>query len=148
MLKNIIGFISGLLFGLGLLLSGMTNPTKVIGFLDITGAWDISLALVMGGALIISSIGFYIAKSKVAKGEKSLTGDIISIPTKTAITPQLIIGAVLFGIGWGLTGICPGPGIVMAGLFPLTGAWQGVIFTLALLVGMFGYELTQKSEHI
>lgn len=140
MLKNIIGFISGLLFGIGLLISGMTNPAKVIGFLDLAGAWDLSLALVMGGALFVAAFGFAYAKKKVANNEPSLIGEPIGIPTKTQITPQLVIGAVLFGIGWGLAGICPGPAVVMLGGSVLTGVWQAGVFVMAMLVGMFVYR--------
>ncbi len=143
-IKNIIGFLSGLIFGIGLLLSGMTNPAKVIGFLDITGAWDISLALVMGGALIIAFVGFAIAKKRVANQETSYSGEPIGLPTNTNITAQLVIGSTLFGMGWGLAGICPGPAVVMLGGLAFNGAWQAVVFILAMLAGMFVYQLTNK----
>lgn len=132
MLKNIIGLLSGVLFGLGLLISGMTDPVKVQGFLDVFGAWDISLALVMGGGLMVAIVGVQIAKRQ----RRSWVGTSIDMPTKTVITKPLIIGAVLFGIGWGLVGICPGPGIVMLG----TGVWQAYVFVPAMVVGMLLYQ--------
>lgn len=132
MLKNIIGLLSGVLFGLGLLISGMTDPVKVQGFLDVFGAWDISLALVMGGGLMVAIVGVQIAKRQ----RLSWIGTSIDMPSKTVITKPLIIGAVLFGIGWGLVGICPGPGIVMLG----TGVWQAYVFVPAMVAGMLLYQ--------
>ena len=132
MLKNIIGLMAGLLFGIGLLISGMTDPTKVQGFLDIFGAWDISLALVMGGGLIVAIIGEQLAKRQ----QSSWIGTLIELPSKTTINKKLLIGAMLFGIGWGLVGICPGPGIVLLG----TGQWQAYVFIPAMIVGMLIYQ--------
>ncbi|WP_367109666.1 DUF6691 family protein [uncultured Psychrobacter sp.] len=133
MLKNIIGLLAGLLFGLGLLISGMTDPVKVQGFLDVFGAWDISLALVMGGGLVVALLGVQL----IAKRQKtSWIGSEIDMPTKTVITKPLIIGAMLFGIGWGLVGICPGPGIVLLG----TGQWQAYVFVTAMVVGMVVFQ--------
>lgn len=132
MLKNMIGLLAGLLFGVGLLISGMTDPVKVQGFLDVFGAWDISLALVMGGGLIVAIIGVQIAKRQPT----SWIGSPIEMPTKTAINKKLLIGAMLFGIGWGLVGICPGPGIVLLG----TGQWQAYVFIPAMIVGMLIYQ--------
>lgn len=132
MLKNIIGLLAGLLFGFGLLISGMTDPVKVQGFLDVFGAWDISLALVMGGGLIVAIVGVQLAKRQ----QTSWIGSLIEMPTKTTINKNLLIGAMLFGIGWGLVGICPGPGIVMLG----TGQWQAYVFIPAMIVGMLVYQ--------
>ena len=132
MLKNIIGLLAGLLFGFGLLLSGMTDPVKVQGFLDVFGAWDISLALVMGGGLMVAIVGVQLAKRQ----QTSWIGSLIEMPSKTVINKQLIIGAMLFGIGWGLVGICPGPGIVLLG----TGQWQAYVFIPAMIVGMLVYQ--------
>jgi len=132
MLKNIIGLLAGLLFGFGLLISGMTDPVKVQGFLDIFGAWDISLALVMGGGLMVAIVGVQLAKRQ----KTSWTGSSIEMPTKTTINKKLLIGAMLFGIGWGLVGICPGPGIVLLG----TGQWQAYVFIPAMIVGMLVYQ--------
>ena len=132
MLKNIIGLFAGLLFGIGLLISGMTDPAKVQGFLDVFGAWDISLALVMGGGLIVALVGVQLAKRQ----QSSWIGTSIDMPSKTNINKKLLIGAMLFGIGWGLVGICPGPGIVLLG----TGQWQAYIFIPAMIVGMLMYQ--------
>ena len=132
MLKNIIGLLSGLLFGFGLLISGMTDPKKVQGFLDVFGAWDISLALVMGGALMVAIVGVQWAKHQ----KISWIGTSIDMPTNTTINKNLVIGAMLFGIGWGLVGICPGPGIVLLG----TGAWQAYVFIPAMMIGMLLYQ--------
>ncbi|HCT72468.1 DUF6691 family protein [Psychrobacter aquimaris] len=132
MLKNIIGLLAGLLFGFGLLISGMTDPVKVQGFLDVFGAWDISLALVMGGGLMVAIVGVQLAKRQ----QTSWIGSLIEMPTKTTINKKLLIGAMLFGIGWGLVGICPGPGIVLLG----TGQWQAYVFIPAMIVGMLVYQ--------
>ncbi|MGP9558037.1 DUF6691 family protein [Psychrobacter sp. AOP7-A1-24] len=132
MLKNIIGLLAGLLFGLGLLVSGMTDPLKVQGFLDVFGKWDISLALVMGGGLIAAFFGVRLAKRQ----QSSWIGTPIDMPSKTFINKKLLIGAMLFGIGWGLVGICPGPGIVLLG----TGQWQVYVFIPAMVIGMLIYQ--------
>ena len=132
MLKNIIGLFAGLLFGIGLLISGMTDPAKVQGFLDVFGAWDISLALVMGGGLIVALVGVQLAKRQ----QSSWIGTLIELPSKTTINKKLLIGAMLFGIGWGLVGICPGPGIVLLG----TGQWQAYVFIPAMIFGMIMYQ--------
>ena len=132
MLKNIIGLLAGLLFGFGLLISGMTDPVKVQGFLDVFGAWDISLALVMGGGLVVALVGVQLAKRQ----QSSWIGTLIEMPTKTTINKKLLIGAMLFGIGWGLVGICPGPGIVLLG----TGQWQAYVFIPAMIIGMLVYQ--------
>ena len=132
MLKNIIGLFAGLLFGIGLLISGMTDPAKVQGFLDVFGAWDISLALVMGGGLIVALVGVQLAKRQ----QSSWIGTSIDMPSKTTINKKLLIGAMLFGIGWGLVGICPGPGIVLLG----TGQWQAYVFIPAMIFGMIMYQ--------
>ena len=132
MLKNTIGLLAGVLFGFGLLISGMTDPAKVQGFLDVFGAWDISLALVMGGGLIVAIVGVLMAKRQ----QSSWIGSSIELPHKTAITKKLLIGAMLFGIGWGLVGICPGPGIVLLG----RGQWQAYVFIPAMIIGMLVYQ--------
>ena len=132
MLKNIIGLLAGLLFGFGLLISGMTDPAKVQGFLDVFGAWDISLALVMGGGLAVAIVGVQLAKRQ----KTCWIGTLIEMPTKTTINKKLLIGAMLFGIGWGLVGICPGPGIVLLG----TGQWQAYVFIPAMIIGMLVYQ--------
>lgn len=125
--------VSGLLFGLGLILSGMANPAKVLGFLDLAGAWDPSLALVMGGAIAIGSIAFAIAK----KRHLSYLGLSMQIPTIRAIDQRLALGSVVFGIGWGLAGICPGPAIVLLG----AGSIKGAVFVSSMLMGMGIHQL-------
>lgn len=124
--------LSGLLFGIGLIVSGMANPTKVMGFLDITRVWDPSLAFVMGGAISVGFFAFRIA----ARRKRPLCGDKMHLPTANHIDKRLVGGALLFGIGWGLAGICPGPGLVLLG----AGFRQGVIFVLAMLAGMLLFQ--------
>jgi len=135
-MKNILTFISGLLFGLGLIISGMTNPTKVIGFLDLFGSWDPSLLFVMLGAIPVALIGFrYIDKKQV-----TFFNTPIHLPGKTHINKELIIGSLLFGFGWALAGLCPGPAIVAMGF----GNYQIFIFVIAMLIGMLLYDQSYK----
>ncbi|MCM5509265.1 MULTISPECIES: YeeE/YedE family protein [unclassified Vibrio] len=105
---RISALVSGLLFGIGMALSGMTNPENVIGFLDVTGAWNPSLVFVMGGALLIFAPAYHFLIKPQAK---ALSGDVLSLPTRVQLDSKLIYGAALFGVGWGLAGICPGPAI-------------------------------------
>lgn len=131
-----ISFITGLIFGLGLILSGMTNPAKVIGFLDLTGNWDPSLGLVMGGAVLVGLVAFRFA----GKRATSLLGAPMRLPTARQIDRRLVLGGLTFGVGWGLAGFCPGPAIASlasAGTKPL-------IFTLAMLAGMAIYEVQDR----
>jgi uncharacterized membrane protein YedE/YeeE len=121
-------WLTGLIFGIGLMISGMTNPKKVIGFLDLTGAWDPSLAFVMVGGIFIASIGFFVARKRTL----SMLGLPIRIPTLRQIDRPLIIGSIIFGIGWGLAGICPGPALVLVG----GGVTQGIVFVIAMIIGM------------
>jgi uncharacterized protein len=123
----------GLLFGLGLSLSGMLDPARVRGFLDVTGAWDPSLAFVLAGALAVSSLGYALARRLV---RPALDGRF-HWPSRTRIDAPLILGAVLFGIGWGLSGFCPGPAIAALS----TGAVPALVFVAALLAGMAGHRL-------
>ena len=131
--------LAGLLLGLGLILSGMANPAKVVGFLDVAGPWDPSLGLVMGGGLVAGSIGFALMK----KQPTTLLGEPLNLPTSRKIDLRLIMGSVLFGIGWGITGICPGPGLVLLG----AGIPEGVIYIASLLVGMTLYSVIEKLRH-
>ncbi len=131
--------LAGLLLGMGLILSGMANPAKVIGFLDVAGPWDPSLGLVMGGGLVVGSIGFALLK----KQPKTLTGEPLNLPTSRKIDLRLVLGSVLFGIGWGITGICPGPGLVLLG----AGIPEGIIYIASLLAGMTLYSLIEKLRH-
>jgi uncharacterized protein len=123
-----IALLSGLVFGLGLIGSGMTNPAKVKGFLDLFGAWDPSLALVMGGAIAVGALAFAMAKRRTL----SWTGARMEIPSSTVIDRRLILGGVLFGAGWGIAGFCPGPALVAAG----TGSLAALGFVAAMLAGM------------
>ena len=128
----------GLVFGLGLLISGMTEPEKVLGFLDFFGAWDATLAFVMAGAVIVAGSGFALARHRSAP----LLAAKFSWPSRSDIDAPLIAGSVLFGIGWGLSGICPGPALVnLAGL-----ATPMVVFVAAMVLGMLGYELWQRRK--
>lgn len=126
--QRVIEFVIGLLFGWGLLLAGMADPGKVLGFLDIAGAWDPSLALVMGGAIAVGFFAFANAKKRT----RTLLGQAIELPSKDRIDWRLVLGSLLFGAGWGLAGICPGPGIVLAG----QGHAQGLVFVAAMVAGM------------
>ncbi|MEY4328972.1 MAG: hypothetical protein RL703_791 [Pseudomonadota bacterium] len=128
--------LAGLLLGLGLLLSGMANPAKVVGFLDVAGPWDPSLGLVMGGGLMVGSVGFALLR----KQPKTLLGEPLNLPVSRKIDRRLIAGSVLFGIGWGITGICPGPGLVLLG----AGVPEGLIYMASLLAGMTLYSVIEK----
>ena len=128
----------GLVFGLGLILGGMTNPAKVIGFLDLAGAWDPSLGLVMGGAMVIAAAAFKLAKGRA----RSVLDATLQIPQSRVIDKRLILGSLAFGAGWGLAGFCPGPALVSVA----SGAAEALIFVAAMLAGMalFEYLLRQK----
>ena len=129
-------FACGLIFGLGLILGGMTNPANVIGFLDLAGDWNPSLALVMGGAVMVATGAFFIARQRAT----SLLGAPMQLPTNRDLDPRLIIGSALFGAGWGLGGFCPGPAIVALG----AGMPQAVTFVTAMLVGMLAFEVFNR----
>ncbi len=139
--NNFLALLSGLLFGLGLILSGMANPAKVLGFLDLAGAWDPSLALVMGGAIAVGTVVFAIA----GKRDLSLLGLTIHLPTARHIDKRLVLGSLAFGIGWGLAGVCPGPALVLLG----TGSVKGLVFVFSMLVGMgiFEYLKIRRLRH-
>jgi hypothetical protein len=127
-MSKFIAFIAGLLFGLGLLLAGMANPRKVLAFLDLAGAWDPSLALVMVGAIAVA-IG---PLTWARRQSRSLLGSPMQFPTKREPDRRLVGGSLLFGIGWGIAGVCPGPAVAIL----LTGHWQAIVFMLAMLGGM------------
>ncbi|KGD84137.1 hypothetical protein C7434_2411 [Pantoea sp. PNA 14-12] len=128
----LFSLLSGLLFGTGLLVSGMANPAKVLGFLDITRAWDPSLALVMGGAIIAGLVTFWLASRR----KRPVFEETFYLPGNRTLDKRLISGAALFGIGWGLAGICPGPALVLLG----GGVLKGIVFVLAMLAGMLLFE--------
>lgn len=136
-MHRLIEFLVGLLFGLGLILAGMTDPGKVIGFLDLAGAWDPSLAFVMGGAIAVCVFAFAVAK----KRSSAFMGGAMHLPGTREIDKRLVIGSLVFGVGWGLAGFCPGPAVVAAG----AGHWQALLFTLAMLAGMAVHELSAQA---
>lgn len=132
-------FIAGLLFGLGLLLAGMANPEKVLAFLDLAGAWDPSLALVMVGAIAVA-IG---PLTWARRQSRSLLGNPMQLPVKRELDRRLIGGSLLFGVGWGVAGICPGPAVTIL----LTGHWQVIVFVLAMLAGMLLFSLLEARRN-
>lgn len=125
--------VSGLLFGAGLALGGMTDPERVRGFLDVLGAWDPTLAFVMGGALIVMAIAWRF----VPRMAHPLFAEKFALPQRQDLTAELVGGAALFGVGWGIAGLCPGPGIALLAIAPL----QAAIFCGALLAGMLVHRL-------
>lgn len=139
-MQRISGFVVGLIFGLGLMLSGMTDPGKVIGFLDLFGNWDPSLALVMGGAIAVGFFAFALAKKRTT----SFLGGALHLPKSTQIDKRLIWGNVMFGAGWGLAGFCPGPALVSMA----TGQDKALVFVLSMVFGMIVYELIQRRKTI
>ena len=132
-------FLVGLLFGLGLLLSGMTDPGKVIGFLDLSGMWDPSLAFVMGGAIAVGFFAFALAKKRTS----SFLGGALHLPTSSQIDKRLLIGSALFGAGWGTAGFCPGPGLVSMA----AGQPKAAVFVVAMLAGMLVFEMADRFIH-
>lgn len=135
-MKRLSEFLVGLLFGWGLIISGMTDPGKVIGFLDLAGAWDPSLAFVMGGGILVGLIGFTLAKKRTF----SFFGSAMHLPKSRDIDKRLVIGSLTFGIGWGLAGFCPGPGLVAMG----GGQPQAAIFVVAMIAGMLIFEFLES----
>ena len=127
--KTLAAGVAGVLFGAGLAISGMTNPKKVIGFLDLFGNWDASLMLVMAGAIAVHFVAYRVIKGKSAPA----FGDKFAIPTRRDIDLKLVAGAAVFGLGWGLGGFCPGPGLVSS----MSGASSALVFVVAMLGSMF-----------
>ena len=127
---------AGLLFGIGLIVSGMADPSKVLGFLDLAGAWDPSLALVMAGAIAVGLVAFAFAKGRAT----SLIGLDMKLPAARDIDRRLVGGSLLFGVGWGIAGFCPGPGLVALGM----GVPKGALFVAAMLLGMALFELAER----
>ena len=126
-MKTLVSFFLGLLFGIGLIVAGMSNPAKVLGFLDLAGRWDPSLAFVMMGAIGIASLPFYLLRRR----QTAWLGEDLRWPTLKHIDRRLVIGSLLFGIGWGLACVCPGPALVLLGY----GSVKGLGFVLAMIVG-------------
>lgn len=135
-MHSLVAGIVGLIFGIGLIVSGMTDPSKVQSFLDLTGAWNPSLALVMGGAIAVGLLAFSWARRR----SHSLLGASMRLPTSRDIDRRLVGGSVLFGIGWGLAGYCPGPALASLA----TGEVKPMLFVLAMLVGMGLFELIDQ----
>ncbi|MDN3919407.1 DUF6691 family protein [Roseateles violae] len=136
-MKALFAALAGLIFGLGLLVSGMADPAKVLGFLDLAGAWDPSLALVMAGAIGVGSLGFALA----GRRPRSLLGEAMQLPSRTQpVDRRLLLGSALFGVGWGIAGFCPGPSLVALGL----GEPKALVFVLAMLLGMAIFEWRER----
>lgn len=135
-MRHLFALLAGLLFGIGLIVAQMVNPTKVIGFLNITGAWDPSLALVMGAAILVGWPTFWYAKTRT----QSLSGDAFQWPSSRVIDRRLIGGSLAFGAGWGLAGLCPGPALVTAA----SGNLMAILFVAAMSVGFFGFAKIEQ----
>lgn len=132
----IFALLSGLVFGLGLILAGMANPAKVLAFLDLAGLWDPTLALVMSGAIAVGFVAFSIA----GKRTSSFLGLPMNLPTSRVIDRRLVVGGLIFGMGWGLVGICPAPAFVLLG----AGSIKGIVFLVAMLIGMGIFEILES----
>ena len=133
-----MALIVGLLFGTGLIVSGMANPAKVLGFLDLAGRWDPSLAFVMAGAVLLGLAGFHVALRR----ERALLGDPMRLPAATAIDRRLVLGGLAFGVGWGLAGYCPGPALASLA----TGGAKPLIFSAAMVAGMLLFEILERVQ--
>jgi hypothetical protein len=137
-MSTFFSFATGLVFGIGLIVSRMIDPAKVLGFLDLAGPWDPSLAFVMGGAIAVGTVAFAAA----ARRKATLLGAPMQLPQAAAIDRRLVLGSLAFGVGWGLAGICPGPGIVAAGAgFP-----KAFVFVAAMLAGMAIFERVERAR--
>ncbi|MGB1477960.1 MAG: DUF6691 family protein [Marinobacter salsuginis] len=135
---SLASLFAGLVFGLGLIVSGMANPEKVLGFLDIAGAWDPSLAFVMAGAIMVGVVAFAVARKRTL----SFLGFHMKMPTSNHIDKRLILGGLMFGIGWGIAGFCPGPGLVALG----AGEIKAAVFVAAMVAGMGIFEVIERSR--
>lgn len=135
-INTLSSFIVGLIFGAGLILAGMTDPSKVIGFLDIAGHWDPSLALVMGGAILVGLVAFRFANKRTT----NFLGGAIHLPTRRDIDLRLAGGSMVFGIGWGMAGFCPGPALTALG----TGNTKAMVFVAAMIAGMALFEMAER----
>ncbi len=134
----LFALLAGLVFGVGLIVSGMANPSKVLGFLDLAGSWDPSLAFVMIGAIALSVLGVAIARRRT----RTVLGLPVQWPASTGVTARLVLGSACFGIGWGLAGFCPGPALVALG----AGYPKAVGFVAAMLAGMFVFEVIERAR--
>ena len=131
-------WVAGVIFGLGLIVSGMADPAKVLGFLDLAGAWDPSLAFVMAGAISVAAVAFAVARERTV----SFLGVEMNLPKTRRIDRRLVAGSLMFGIGWGVAGFCPGPGLVALGM----GEIKALAFVVAMLAGMGLYELLERRK--
>ncbi|MEO8135608.1 MAG: DUF6691 family protein [Betaproteobacteria bacterium] len=131
-------FVAGLVFGIGLIISGMFNPAKVLAFLDLAGNWDPSLALVMAAAVVVAGIAYAVAKQRGS----TLLGTPLQLPARRGVDRPLVIGSIMFGVGWGLAGLCPAPALLVLG----AGRVKGFIFVVAMLAGMGVYELIERAR--
>ena len=138
LISMLISFICGAIFGLGLIISGMANPAKVLGFLDLSGNWDPSLAFVMSGAILIAFFAFLYA----GRRQLTLLGQELKLPAVKHIDRRLVLGSILFGAGWGLAGFCPGPALVGLGM----GLPKAIVFVIAMLAGMGLFELIERKR--
>jgi len=138
-MNALAAFAAGLVFGIGLIVSGMTDPGKVIGFLDLAGRWDPSLAFVMGGAILVGYFSFAAA----GKRGRTFLGGAMQLPTRRDIDARLVAGSAVFGVGWGLAGFCPGPALVALG----AGIDQAALFVAAMLAGMVIYDAAERLIH-
>lgn len=132
----VLAFVIGLVFGAGLLVSGMTDPAKVLAFLDLAGAWDPSLAVVMAAAVPVAALGFATARRRNAP----LAAPAFNLPTARTLDRRLVLGSIAFGVGWGLAGLCPGPAIVVAG----TGSSSALVFVAAMIAGILLFEAIER----
>jgi uncharacterized membrane protein YedE/YeeE len=137
-MRSAVALVCGVVFGAGLAVSGMTDPAKVLGFLDVFGAWDPTLALVMAGALAVSAAGYAVA----GRESHPLLAEAFSIPTRRDLDASLLGGAALFGVGWGLVGLCPGPALANLA----RGSAEVVLFVGAMAVGVIGYRLATRDR--
>lgn len=137
---SLFAFVTGLLFGLGLIVAGLVNPAKILGFLDIAGKWDPSLAMVMAGAVTVGLAAFAMARRRTL----SALGFPMPSPPARTLDARLVGGSLLFGMGWGLAGFCPGPAIVALG----AGYPKAVAFVLAMLIGMGAFEVLERSRSV
>jgi len=137
-MQIVIALLVGLVFGLGLIVSGMTDPARVLGFLDLAGLWNPSLAFVMGGAIAVAMPAFVVA----ARRQRTLTGAQLQLPTATRIDRRLVLGALAFGAGWGLAGLCPGPALALIA----TGNGKVLVFVASMLVGMGIFEVVERGR--
>ena len=135
-MQIVVALLVGLVFGLGLIISGMTDPARVLGFLDLAGLWNPSLAFVMGGAIVVAMPAFVIA----ARRHRTLSGAPLQLPTATRIDRRLVLGALAFGAGWGLAGLCPGPALALLA----TGNGKVLVFVASMLVGMGIFEVVER----